>query len=58
MTETYVFRISKEDYERGLKEGAESLISEEIRSRYVIDYAEITTFFNEYLLSYGRTKKG
>ena len=50
----FSFRISKEDYERGLKDGAETLVNEGIRMGYGVYGAEVKEVDGEYWLSYRR----
>ena len=48
----YIYRISKEEYEKALKEGAESIISKDI----AVESAEVFEVYGDYFLKY--TKKG
>ena len=48
----YIYRISKEEYEKALKEGAESIISKDI----AVESAEVFEVYGDYYLKF--TKKG
>ena len=48
----YIYRISKEEYEKALKYGAESIVSDE----FIIESAEVFEVYGNYYLRF--TKKG
>ena len=48
------YRISKEDYEKALREGADSIIGEAIHMGYGVYGAKVAEIEGEYWLSYRR----
>lgn len=48
----YIYRISKEEYEKALKYGAKSIVSDE----FIIESAEVFEVYGNYYLRF--TKKG
>lgn len=58
MTGLYTYRISKEDYEKAQENGVESIISDEIREKYIIKSANVAGFNGEYYLTLVKITKG
>ncbi len=54
MTKRLSYRISKEEYDKALKEGAYSIIDDAIKMGYGVYGAEVTEVNGEYYLSYDR----
>ena len=50
----FSFQISKEDYEKALKEGPYSIINDGIKMGYGIYGAEVTEVDGQYYLAYDR----
>lgn len=50
----FSFEISKEEYEKALKEGADSIISDGIKMGYGVYGAKVTEVDGKYYLAYDR----
>lgn len=48
------YRISKEEYEKALKEGADSIIEDHIHMGYGVYGAKVANIEGDYWLSYNR----
>ena len=58
MTRIVTYQIPEEEYRKAIIEGAESLISDYVKSKYIISNVDVEHSHGYYYLTFMRTEKG
>lgn len=57
MTRIVTYQISEEEYRKAIIDGAESLISEYVKSKYIISNADVEHSCGYYYLTFMRSER-